>query len=261
MSVIVQLGASGRNFKRNPDAIQIGLTATPRQIKITEQTKEAEADAQITADNIRHFGEPVYEYDMRKVSKMDTLPLARLSGGNFINAKPQTEKQTGIEQDDLIGVRIVDADTGEPLSLDDIRRRYEAEGFERQPALPDRVRAMAKTCSVICLPGGPEQKTIIFCASDRHADDVAIAINDYTLTGVRRMDEIALTTMHSSVRQQVAAMTSYLIFAVRPVTTLLLLLWTCSVQALMFPLFGILCSSSTFARPSRSIRWSGAAHE
>jgi type I restriction enzyme R subunit len=41
---------------RNPEAFQIGLTATPRELTITEE------DAQITADNIAHFGEPVYEY-------------------------------------------------------------------------------------------------------------------------------------------------------------------------------------------------------
>jgi len=44
---------------RNPAAVQIGLTATPRQIEFTERTRESEADAQISADNIRHFGEPV----------------------------------------------------------------------------------------------------------------------------------------------------------------------------------------------------------
>src|SRR5207244_10079366 len=49
---------------RNPDAVQIGLTATPRQLEVTEPSPEAQADAQISADNIRHFGEPVYEYDI-----------------------------------------------------------------------------------------------------------------------------------------------------------------------------------------------------
>jgi type I restriction enzyme R subunit len=49
---------------RNPKAMQIGLTATPRQLEFSESTKEAQADAQITADNLRYFGEPVYEYDM-----------------------------------------------------------------------------------------------------------------------------------------------------------------------------------------------------
>ena len=43
-------------LRRNPDAVQIGLTATPRQLKITESSKEAEADRAVTADNLRHFG-------------------------------------------------------------------------------------------------------------------------------------------------------------------------------------------------------------
>ncbi len=51
-------------LERNPDAVQIGLTATPRQIQLTEATREAQADARITADNYRHFGDPVYDYDM-----------------------------------------------------------------------------------------------------------------------------------------------------------------------------------------------------
>jgi type I restriction enzyme R subunit len=49
---------------RNPNAIQVGLTATPRQIITSEKTKEAKADLQINADNLKYFGEPVYEYDM-----------------------------------------------------------------------------------------------------------------------------------------------------------------------------------------------------
>jgi len=40
--------------------VQIGLTATPRQLKIAESTK----DKALTPDNLRHFGEPVYEYGM-----------------------------------------------------------------------------------------------------------------------------------------------------------------------------------------------------
>lgn len=49
---------------RNPDAVQIGLTATPRQLQPGIRTREYKADAEIQADNIRHFGEAVYEYDM-----------------------------------------------------------------------------------------------------------------------------------------------------------------------------------------------------
>ena len=45
---------------RNPGAVQIGLTATPRTLTVTEKTKEALADAAINADNLRYFGDPVY---------------------------------------------------------------------------------------------------------------------------------------------------------------------------------------------------------
>ncbi len=49
---------------RNPNAVQIGLTATPRQIKCDEDTPEARVDAQVTSDNLKYFGEPVYEYGL-----------------------------------------------------------------------------------------------------------------------------------------------------------------------------------------------------
>ena len=35
---------------RNPDAVQVGLTATPRQLEIAEESKEVQADLKITAD-------------------------------------------------------------------------------------------------------------------------------------------------------------------------------------------------------------------
>lgn len=43
---------------RNPDAFQVGLTATSRKLTGTHE------DLQISADNVRHFGEPVYEYSL-----------------------------------------------------------------------------------------------------------------------------------------------------------------------------------------------------
>src|SRR5438270_131776 len=45
--------------------------------------------------------------------------------------------------------------------------------------LPDRVLAMCQDLFKYLLEtGGPEQKTIIFCVRDRHADDVAITMNN-----------------------------------------------------------------------------------
>jgi type I restriction enzyme, R subunit len=49
-------------LKRNPLAIQIGLTATPRQLR--ESKSAPEEDADITANNLKYFGDPVYEYTL-----------------------------------------------------------------------------------------------------------------------------------------------------------------------------------------------------
>lgn len=167
-------------FDRNPDAVQVGLTATPRQLKITEQDDEAVKDEIIRRDNIRHFGEPVYEYDMAQAIEDGYLAACEIVKRDiFINAKPDTERETGLSREDLEDVRLVDADTGEPLSLDEIRRRYEAPSFESRLVLPDRVKAMAQDLfNHLLATGTPEQKTIIFCARDRHADDVATAMNN-----------------------------------------------------------------------------------
>jgi len=51
-------------LKRNPDAVQIGLTATPRKIDLKEKNPAALQDLEINADNLQYFGDPVYEYDM-----------------------------------------------------------------------------------------------------------------------------------------------------------------------------------------------------
>jgi type I restriction enzyme R subunit len=47
-------------LKRNPNAIHIGLTATPR--KLDESKSATPEDQEITANNRKYFGEPVYEY-------------------------------------------------------------------------------------------------------------------------------------------------------------------------------------------------------
>lgn len=47
-------------LKRNPNAIHIGLTATPR--KLEESAQATKEDLDITANNRVYFGDPVYEY-------------------------------------------------------------------------------------------------------------------------------------------------------------------------------------------------------
>ena len=158
---------------RNPSAVQIGLTATPRQLEVTEQTRESLADAQITADNIRYFGEPVYEYDIAQGIEDGYLAACEIQKSR-VNLD-----DTGITIEDILARNPIDADTGQPITEAELRELYEKTSFENRILLPDRVMAMCRDLfNYLLETGGPEQKTIIFCVRDRHADDVATELNN-----------------------------------------------------------------------------------
>jgi type I restriction enzyme R subunit len=160
-------------LKLNPDAVQIGLTATPRKLDLASKTKEAETDVKLTADNIGHFGEPVYEYDLGQGIEDGYLAACDIQAGR-VNLDA-----TGITVADIIARKPVDALTGKPMSAQFIRDLYERTDYEGQILLPDRVQAMCQDLfKYLIESGGPEQKTIIFCVRDRHADDVATAMNN-----------------------------------------------------------------------------------
>ncbi len=164
---------------RNPNAVQIGLTATPRQLDYP-RTHDGALDETITADNLRHFGEPVYEYDIGQGIEDGYLAACEIVRRDiFIGDSPFAERETGLDQADLAGTTLADARTGELLTIADAHERYEATQFEARLLLPDRVEAMAGDLFDRLLEtGGPEQKTIVFCARDQHADAVAIALNN-----------------------------------------------------------------------------------
>lgn len=165
---------------RNPEAVQIGLTATPRTLEIAERSQEAQADAKVSADNLAHFGPPVYEYDLSQGIEDGYLAACEIWRRDiFLDDKVRPDRETGLEQEDLQGKTLRDADTGEPLGWVATRSRYDASAFEDRLLLPERVGEMARDLLQHFLAtGGPEQKTIIFCARDRHADDVATALNN-----------------------------------------------------------------------------------
>jgi len=165
---------------RNPDAIQVGLTATPRQLKMPEKSKEAKADERITADNIRWFGEPVYEYDMAQGIEDGYLAACEIHRFDlFLDEKEKNERDTGVTKKDLTGKRVRDADTGEIASDEKVQEHYNAPSFEDKLLMPERVQSMCISLfDQLIRTGGPEQKTIIFCARDRHADDVAAVMNN-----------------------------------------------------------------------------------
>ena len=179
---------------RNPNAVQIGLTATPRQIECDEHTREAQADAEVTADNIKYFGEPVYEYGLAQAMEDGYLAACE------IQLAQVNLDATGLTAADIIARNPRNANTGQPLSAAEIAAVYEKTDFETNLLLPDRVNAMCYDLFSQLLASDPErgplQKTIIFCARDRHADDVAAAMNNLyaqwcNLKGVARRDPYA----------------------------------------------------------------------
>ena len=181
---------------RNPNAVQIGLTATPREIKVTEKTKEAAADLQVSADNLKHFGEPVYEYDMAQGIEDGYLAACEIHRFDpFLDDKD--ERCEGIMREDLAGKKLTDANTGAPMRLEEARAHYGGPDFDDKLLVPERVAVWTRLLfGQLLATGGPEQKTIIFCARDRHADDVATAMSNLYAdwckeTGRQRLDHYA----------------------------------------------------------------------
>jgi len=158
---------------RNPDAVHIGLTATPRQLTITEDNPEAQRDQQITADNLAYFGEPVYEYTIAQGMEDGYLAACqiRLSRVNL--------DDTGITKADILARGATEARTGRPITAEELEELYADRSFENRVMLPDRVFAMTQDLFQYLLEtGGPEQKTILFCVRDTHADQVATEFNN-----------------------------------------------------------------------------------
>ncbi|MCL2153284.1 MAG: DEAD/DEAH box helicase family protein [Oscillospiraceae bacterium] len=158
---------------RNSDAIQIGLTATPRSLIIKESTKEAEADRKITADNLRYFGEPVYEYTMLQAVEDGYLAACEIQRGRV------DLDDTGITYEEVLKHNPRNYITGEPVTEEELNKLYEKTDYESRLLLPDRIIAMcADLFNYLIQTGTPEQKTIIFCVRDIHAEIVAAEMNN-----------------------------------------------------------------------------------
>jgi type I restriction enzyme R subunit len=174
----------------NSDAVQVGLTATPRYFKGGTE-EERKGDIEITEDNIRYFGEPVYEYHMSQGIEDGYLPACEVVKRDIdIDLK-------GVKGSEAVALGVRNATTGELIPEDELRGEYEAPTFERIIQLPDRVRAMCKDLFNMFLEtGGPYQKTVIFCVRDSHADDVASQMNNLyaewcAKNGEKRVDPYA----------------------------------------------------------------------
>ena len=154
-------------LKRNPEAIQLGLTATPRQLR--DSTHQTHEDIEITANNLDYFGEPVYEYTLIQAQEDGYLAACEI-----VKLKPSIDWDT-FTRDEVLAANPIDTRTGRPVAPEDLKDQYQSRTFDDDLIIPDRINAMcADLFSRLCEHGGPEQKVIIFCTRDLHADRVAM---------------------------------------------------------------------------------------
>ncbi|MDP1854250.1 MAG: DEAD/DEAH box helicase family protein [Candidatus Omnitrophota bacterium] len=161
-------------LRDNPDAVHVGLTATPRIVVGGKKDSPGrKADEEVTSHNLDYFGKPVYEYSMG--SGQDDGYLAACE---VVRRLVDLDKKE-ITKEDIEKRSATDPFTGKKINPNDIEDKYTAKDYEMKLMLDDRVKAMSEDLFQHFLDtGGPHQKTIIFCARDSHANQVMIALNN-----------------------------------------------------------------------------------
>lgn len=166
---------------RNPDAIHLGLTATPRKLhppKRKQRPSEVDAaiaqDEQITAHNLRYFGEPVYEYTLAQAQEDGYLAACEI-----VKRKADIDARV-FTREEILAAGVRDIKTGKRLTEEDLgKQEYTGKDFDDELFIDLRTPAMCEDLfKLLCENGGPEQKVIIFCTRDLHADRVVMQMNN-----------------------------------------------------------------------------------
>lgn len=159
-------------LRRNPNAIHIGLTATPRQL--SESKKATPDDREVSANNHAYFGEPVYEYSLIQAQEDGYLAACEI-----VKRKASIDSRTFTRQE-ILDARAVDIRTGRPLTEEDLTKEsYTGADFDDELFIELRTPAMCQDLfQQLCQNGGPEQKVIIFCTREIHANRVVQHMNN-----------------------------------------------------------------------------------
>jgi len=166
---------------QNSNAIHIGLTATPRKLKPPKDGKKSEdveaaiaADNAITAHNVEYFGEPVYEYTLVQAQEDGYLAACEI-----IKRKADIDSRT-FTREEILKAGVKDIKTGKLLTKEDLTKtEYTGKDFDDELFIDLRTPKMCEDLfKLLCENGGPEQKVIIFCTRDLHADRVAMQMNN-----------------------------------------------------------------------------------
>lgn len=122
-------------------ALQLGLTATPREL---EEGNRPLSDEEIRRDTYEYFGEPVYIYSLKQAIE-----------DGFLVPYLLEERITNIDENGYTGP---DGKT------------YTTANFEREIRMPDRTRAIAEDLwEVLGKYDLRNEKSIVFCVDDTHA--------------------------------------------------------------------------------------------
>ena len=172
---------------RNPRALHVGLTATPRTIKLPKNpdgstpARVAE-DERLIADNRTYFGESVYSYDyLDGVADGYLAPCLIKTFDIFHDERADPERLRGVLRADLDGKEIANALTGSKLGPDAVAEQNAPSSIDSRLVLPERAKTFAAHFFAQLLAAGegdPHQKTIVFCQSDAHARRVVTELNN-----------------------------------------------------------------------------------
>ena len=159
-------------LKRNPNAIHIGLTATPRQLR--EARNATAEDREITANNRHYFGEPVYEYTLSQAQEDGYLAACEI-----VKRKASIDNRI-FTREEILKAGVKDIRTGKLLTEADLTQpSYTGKDFDDELFIELRTPAMCEDLfQQLCDNGGPEQKVIVFCTREIHADRVAQHLNN-----------------------------------------------------------------------------------
>jgi type I restriction enzyme R subunit len=159
-------------LKRNPNAIHVGLTATPR--KLYEDKNASKEDQEITANNQLYFGEPVYEYPLIQAQEDGYLAACEI-----VKRKASIDNRVFTKQE-ILAAGAKDIRTGLTLTETDLtKEEYTGKDFDDELFVELRTPKMCEDLfALLCQNGGPEQKVIIFCTREIHADRVAQHMNN-----------------------------------------------------------------------------------
>lgn len=126
-------------------ALQLGLTATPREL---EEGERALTDEEKRRDTQHYFGDPVFTYSLKQAIEDGYLVPYLLE-----------ERITNVDEEGFTGPD---------------GKRYTTANFERDIRMPDRTRAIAEDLwEVLGKYELRNEKSIIFCVDDTHAAFVA----------------------------------------------------------------------------------------